>query len=126
MEPDAPMPSALPPSERTQRALQSLIDSVPALRSCLPELMALRDAVEQRGDEAIAELSPLVRHLLLERLRAIPRGTTGEDVEALLASLETVERRKAPRAGTLQNLVSTPEMYAAEIPLEEFQKAAGG
>ena len=120
------MAPALSPNERTQRALQALIDSVPSLRTQLPELMALREAVEQRGADAAAELSPLVRHLLLERLRAIPRGTSAPDIEALMASLEQSDRRKRPRAGpACQNLVSTPAMYAAEIPLEEFNKLAG-
>lgn len=109
--------------DATLRALQSLIDTAPSLRGCLPQLMELRQAVEQQGRAGLEALSPLVRHLLIEKLRALPTGTSGTEIEALIQSLAAVERRRRPRTGDHRNLVSTPEMYAAETTFDEFQKA---
>lgn len=106
-----------------QRTLDTVFGHVPAARQAFPELAAVHAKLAVHGIKALAEAPALGREEMLRRLKPLVPGFGTRQLQAVVDVLAKIDRRSAQRQAAESPLVSTPDMFASEVPMEAFVEA---
>lgn len=111
---------------QVQRTLDTVFGHVPSARQAFPELAAVHALLPVQGIKALADVPALDRDEMMRRLKPLVPGFGARQLQAIVDVLAKIDRRGAQRQAAEAHLVSTPDMFAAEVPMEAFLEAMQG
>lgn len=103
-----------------KRTLDAVFRQVPGARDAFPALAAVHDKMAQRGLKALEDMPALDPVEVRMKLAGLLPNFGARQLEAITKVLTSIDRRAARRNAEARNLLSTPTMFAVEVPMEEF------
>lgn len=103
-----------------RRTLDAVFRNVPGAREAFPGLAVVYDNLAVVGLKALDAAPALDPVEVRSKLGSLLPNFGVRQLEAITQVLTTLDRRRARRDGKARNLMSTPSMFAAEVPMDEF------